>query len=196
MDSRSLLCSWRSKITSKGFLVTEGKVFTGRLTVTYRKQSWAHPTGEGALWLYSTHSQEAAQVEDLHFLQQLALIWAQGSSTPSAQVGSTGANNLPVLPGPATPLHQVLNQRFKPWPNGSITESYYTFHLGLKIFLSSVQFNPLCNIHLPMSADKLVGWRTDKYTLSCLTEFTAGYSRRNSCPKKGLALTQCTFFLS
>jgi len=34
-------------------------------------------------------------------------------STP-AHVWSTGASNVPVLSGPATPLHQVLNHQLNP----------------------------------------------------------------------------------
>ena len=33
---------------------------------------------------------------------------------PFWSLGSTSANNLPVLSGPATALHQVLNHQFKP----------------------------------------------------------------------------------
>jgi len=42
-------------------------------------------------------------------------------STPAGQVEGTDANTLPVLPGPATPLHQKLNHQFKPRPNCSPT---------------------------------------------------------------------------
>jgi len=38
-------------------------------------------------------------------------------STPSGHLWSTGTNNVPVLPGPATPLHEVLSHQFKPWYN-------------------------------------------------------------------------------
>ena len=65
--------------------------------------------------------QKAAQVPAILSLEWLALMWAQGCSAlcPSGQLVSTGANNLPVLPGPATALHQVLNHHFKPGPNSS-----------------------------------------------------------------------------
>lgn len=43
-------------------------------------------------------------------------------STPSGHVGMKGASNLPVLPWPATPFHQVLNWQFKLWPNTSPTQ--------------------------------------------------------------------------
>jgi len=41
------------------------------------------------------------------------------------EVVSTGANNVPVLPGPGTALRQVFNHQFRPRPNGfSTTVSY------------------------------------------------------------------------
>ena len=39
--------------------------------------------------------------------------WLHRGSSPSGQVGNTGANNVPVLPGPATPPHHVLIHQFK-----------------------------------------------------------------------------------
>ena len=40
--------------------------------------------------------------------------WLHPESTPSGGMGSTGVNNLPVLPGLPIALHQVLNHQFKP----------------------------------------------------------------------------------
>lgn len=57
-------------------------------------------------------------------LKQLTLIWAQGASTPSGHIENTGASNLPVLFGPATPRHQVLNHQIKRWTNSSPKKSY------------------------------------------------------------------------
>ena len=49
--------------------------------------------------------------------------WGVGEECvfPSGHLGSTGASHLPVLPGPASSLHQVLNHQFKPSPNSSST---------------------------------------------------------------------------
>lgn len=41
-------------------------------------------------------------------------------STPSGHLWNTSANNMPVLPGPAAPFHQVLHHQFKLWPNSSL----------------------------------------------------------------------------
>jgi len=41
--------------------------------------------------------------------------WLHPGPSPSGRAGSTGANDLPVPPGPATPLHQVLSHQFKLW---------------------------------------------------------------------------------
>lgn len=42
-------------------------------------------------------------------------------STPSGHLVGTGENNLPVLPRPATLLHQMLNHLLKLGPNSSLT---------------------------------------------------------------------------
>lgn len=52
--------------------------------------------------------------------------WLHPESTPSGHMGSTGVNNLPVLPGLPIALHQVLNHQFKPWPNSSPTSYPFT----------------------------------------------------------------------
>jgi len=39
--------------------------------------------------------------------------WLHPATTLLGHMGSTGANIVPVLPRPATPLHQVLNHKFK-----------------------------------------------------------------------------------
>jgi len=46
--------------------------------------------------------------------------WLHPVSTFSGHIDSTGENNLHVLPGPGTLLHQVLNHQFKLWPNSSL----------------------------------------------------------------------------
>jgi len=47
--------------------------------------------------------------------------WLHHVSYTSGPIGITGANNVPVHPVPATPLHQVLNHQFKLWANSSPT---------------------------------------------------------------------------
>lgn len=44
---------------------------------------------------------------------------AQSGSTLGALLPGTGANNVPVFPGPGTPLHRMLHHQLKPWSNRS-----------------------------------------------------------------------------
>jgi len=81
---------------------------------TKRKKSGTRPAGEGALQLCNTSPQKAAHIQKKKTsLPWMALIWAQEDPClgPALQlrwqVGSTAANNVPVLPGhtpsPAAP---------------------------------------------------------------------------------------------
>lgn len=57
--------------------------------------------------------------------------WLYPGSTCSDQVGSTGAKNMPVLPGPTTPLRQVLNHQFEPRPNSSLTAGLLLYKISV-----------------------------------------------------------------
>lgn len=47
--------------------------------------------------------------------------WLCPGPTLSGHSGSTDTNNVPVLTGQATPLHQVLHHQLKTWPDSSPT---------------------------------------------------------------------------
>jgi len=78
---------------------------------TKRKKSGTHPAGEGALQLCNTSPQKAAHIQKKNLPPVDGPYMSPGrplsGSSPSAQVGSTAANNVPVLPGhtpsPAAP---------------------------------------------------------------------------------------------
>lgn len=90
------------------------KAFKGSPIVIHRKKSWTRPPGEGALWLYST-SQEKAKVNKMLSLKQTL------SPNPSGHLRIMGTNILPVLAGPTTPPHIMLNHQVKLWPYSSHT---------------------------------------------------------------------------
>lgn len=106
---------WESKTVSDRFLTILSKIFIDKPTVTYKKKYWTHPTSEGDFWKHSTSSQEAAWVQEMLSLPVAGFYMSSGGAAhwfPFGHLGSTGANDLPVLPRQSTALHQV----FKPWP--------------------------------------------------------------------------------
>lgn len=95
------------------------KIFRGKPTITYRKELNSPYWWRGSLAMQLSFPRSSPSPRDL--LPWLALIWAQqglySGSSPSGPLGSTGANKVPLHPGPAALPHQVLHQQFKPWPH-------------------------------------------------------------------------------
>lgn len=99
----SLFHLQRSKTSSNKCSMIPGNEFTGRATAIYRKNR-THPSGERALWPYSTTPQQAAKVQKKLSCSRLAPLRVHGGlhpgSSPSGHMGSTGVSNVLVLPGP------------------------------------------------------------------------------------------------
>jgi len=114
----TLFCSQSSEIVSDRFLATLGRAFAGKPMVTYRKKSWTHPTGEGDLWLHSSpfsgSSQGPRDALPSAAGPCMSPEWLHPGPSPSGWEESTDANNLPVPPGPATPLHQLKPRPYQP----------------------------------------------------------------------------------
>lgn len=116
-------CLWRSKITSDRFLALPDEVFTGRPIIVYRKMNQLTQLMKG-FYSYTTlllRKQPRCKRDLLFNSWSLYEHRVAPPSTPSGHLGSTGANNLPMFPGPDTAFHQLLNHQFKPWPNSTPT---------------------------------------------------------------------------
>lgn len=111
------ICSWKSKIASDRFITMSGKVITDRPIVTQEEKL----NSSRRISLATEHSFMEAVISGWS-LYDPRVVPPLVHPPSSDHVGSsTGASNLPVFPGPATSLCQVLNHQFKLWPSSSLS---------------------------------------------------------------------------
>jgi len=113
-------------MASKRFLAIPSRAFTGKTIVICRKKGWTHTSSKSTLRPCSIPFSTSSSRDALTSVASpsMTLGWLHSGSTTSGRC----ANNLPVLPEPATVLHQVLNHLFNLWPN-----SLPTIHIYKKI---------------------------------------------------------------